>query len=181
MDAPQEVPVNEALMRGLPYLIPVLLLLVLMRRSLRGRKLRAERLWLFPTLLAAGVALLLYEDPPRTMAGAGVLTVALAIGAAIGWWRGRFTQITIDPETHELTSRASIAGAVLIVAVFALRYALRMEEGAISSELHVSAVLITDAAMMLAMGIMGVQRLEMWLRCQRLLAEARAAKAVARN
>jgi hypothetical protein len=45
--------------------------------------------------------------------------------------------------------------------------------------LHLNALLITDSFVVFAIGMILVQQLEIWLRCRRLLAEARAAKAAA--
>jgi hypothetical protein len=98
-----------------------------------------------------------------------------------GWYRGRLTVITIDPETHDLTSRTSPVGVVLIAVLFAARYGIRLafpgagigQPGSLQDQ----AGAITDALTLFAIAALVVQRLEMWLRCRKLLAEAQAAKA----
>lgn len=159
----------------LPYLLPVLVLVLVLRRSLRERKLQAERLWIMPVLLLAVGGMSLIAAWPQTLNGVIIVLTALLVGSAIGWWRGRLTHIAIDPQTHVLTSRTSPLGVVLIGVVFAARYALRVYE--VSHPVNTlpgGAGLIADALLVFAIGMIAVQRLEMWLRCQRLIAEAQA-------
>jgi hypothetical protein len=161
----------------LPYLLPIVVLALIVRRSLRARKLKAERLWIMPVLLlfVGGSALL--ASPPAGPVSIGAVAASLAAGALAGWWRGRLTHITIDPETHDLTSRTSPVGMLLVAGLFAVRYGLRMVELDRPSALPGGAALATDALLVFAIAMMAVQRLEMWLRCQRLIAEAVRAKA----
>src|SRR6185312_256220 len=98
---------------------------------------------------------------------------ALVLGALAGWWRGRLTRITVDPATHALTSRTSPLGMLLILALFAVRYALRSFGAQTAGALHLSAVVLTDVLMLLAVGIVCAQRLEIALRATRLLNAAR--------
>jgi Protein of unknown function (DUF1453) len=158
----------------LPYLLPVLLLVLVLRRSLRERKLKAERLWIMPVLVLAIGAMSLIASWPGTLLAVIVILAALLLGSTIGWWRGRLTHIAIDPTSHELTSRASPVGVLLIGAVFAARYALRVYEVSHPTSLPGGAALGADALLVFAIGAMAVQRLEMWLRCQRLIAVAKA-------
>lgn len=160
--------------RLLPLLIPVLILAIIIRRGLRDRKVKVERLWVLPALLLLVAGSSLYAAPPKHVLAAGVEALALALGAAAGWWRGRLTNITINPETHELTSRTSPFGVLLIAGLFLVRFGLRYEAQTNPGVIPGGAGLVTEALLVLAIGMMATQRLEMWLRCQRLLAEARA-------
>lgn len=165
----------------LPYLVPALILLLIVRRGMTARKIKIERMWVMPALLIlAGVSLFAAGGVPGPLAIAE-LTTALVAGAAAGWYRGRLTHITIDPETHDLTSKTSPIGVILIAGLFALRYGVRlMLPGAAygrPGSLQSQAGIITDALALFGIGMMVVQRLEMWLRCRNLLAEAQAAKA----
>ncbi len=99
---------------------------------------------------------------------------ALAIGAAAGWWRGRLTHIAVNPDTHELTSRTSPLGVLLIAGLYLVRFGLRYYAEQNPGAVHGAATLFTDGLMIFAIGMLSVQRLEMWLRCRRLLTEARA-------
>jgi len=161
----------------LPFLLPALIVVVILRRNLRSRPLKIERLWIYPVLILVAVgSLLVSQPPPLDPITLGLLTAALSLGAILGWQRGRFTHIEVHPETHELTSKSSPLGLVLILGLFLLRYGLRSVD---VSRLHlpISPVALTDASLVLAMALMVAQRLEMWLRAQRLLADAIAAKA----
>jgi hypothetical protein len=158
-----------------PYLLPALLILVILRRNLRPRPLKVERMWFYPGLMLIAAAMLMVSQPPPLQPLAlGLIGGALAVGAAIGWQRGRLTHITVDPATHDLTSKASPIGLVLILALFALKLGLRSVP--IGKDLPVSAAVLTDASLLFAVGLLVTQRLEMWQRATRLLADARAAK-----
>lgn len=164
--------------RALPFIIPILILAMILRRNLRARNLKMERLWVYPTILTALAVLALTSEAPPGIVSLLAFVVALAVGGAIGWYRGRLTHITIYPKTHEFTSRASVAGTILIGAVFALRYGLRMatQGGGMAPAplgLHVDLAGITNGLMLFAVGMMAVQRVEMYLRCRKLIDEAR--------
>lgn len=168
---------NETLSRLLPLLIPLLFLALVMRRAARGRKLRVERLWIMPSIaLAAGIAVIAM-NPALGAAAIAIQAAALALGCALGWYRGAFTRLSVDSITHEVTSKASMAGVILVLAAFFVRYAARAFLGQEGSALHLNAALITDAFLLFAIGVIVVQRIEIWLRCTRLLAQARADKA----
>jgi branched-subunit amino acid transport protein AzlD len=158
------------------YLVPVLIIGLVILRNARARHLKVERLWVSPVLLLVLTATTFSQQQmPTPMMIAGDIA-ALALGATLGWWRGRFTKITVNPETHDLTSQASPVGMVLILAIMLIRQGLRGYATANAGALHVSVVEVTDAFLLLAVGLVCAQRLEMALRANRLLTEARAAK-----
>ena len=155
------------------YLVPAFAVAMIVLRNLRMRRLRIELMWIAPALILLGAAAALHAQPPRGIMLA-IDAAVLAVGAVAGWWRGRFTRITIDPATHALTSKTSPIGMLLILGIFAERYALRSYGAQTASLLHVSAVQITDALLLLAVGLVCAQRLEIALRATRLLKAARA-------
>ena len=63
-----------------------------------------------------------------------------------------------------------------LVAIFVVRFGLRGFMADHASYLHVSAAAITDVFLLLAVGLVCIQRLEIALRASRLLTEARAAR-----
>ena len=158
------------------YLIPVLVIGLVILRNARARNLRVERLWISPVLLLFLTATTFSQQLLPTPTMIAVDVAALALGATLGWWRGRFTKITVNPETHDLTSQSSPLGMVLILAIMVLRQGVRGYATANAGALHVSVIDITDAFLLLAVGVVCAQRLEMALRANRLLTEARAAK-----
>ena len=160
----------------LQYLIPVLvigLVLFLRLRSMgRARPLRLGMLWIVPAIYLALAIFLFAEMPPH---GLGWLWagLALALGGAIGWYRGRSMQILVDPETQSLNQVASPIALLFIVALIALRMAIRAGTAYEAGLGQVDVPLITDCLVAMALGLLSMTRLEMYLRGTRLLAEAR--------
>ena len=117
--------------------------------------------------------------PPLDPESIALLTAALVIGCAMGWLRGRSIKIDVHPETHDITARASPIGLVFIFALLAVRFGLRDFALETAPGLHLSFIAIADAFVLLAVGMMVVQGLEMWIRARQLLAEAQAANPAA--
>jgi hypothetical protein len=159
------------------YLVPLgVVAVVLVLRNSRPRRLKIERLWVTPAIYLILMASALAEaPPPLTPVGIAILVGAFAIGAAIGWQRARFTEIHIHPETHDLSSRASPIGLLFIFAILVVRYAARDLLAGNAGLLHLPIVAITDGFLLLAIGMLVTQRLEIWQRASRMLAEAKAA------
>ena len=167
---------SPQLVGGLVPLAIIVVILVL--RNSRPRPLRIERLWIRPVLVIALMgAALTVTAPPLDPLDIAVLAAALAIGCGFGWLRGRSMHIEVHPETHALTARASPLGLIFIFGLLLLRYALRGAAYESAGFLHLSVLTIADAFVLLAVGMLSVQGLEMWLRARRLLAEAQTAKA----
>lgn len=156
------------------YLVPVIAVAIMVLRGTRTRRLRIERMWIMPTLILAAVILSLsIQTAPRLPVLAAEM-FALGMGAGMGWWRGRTTYIAIDPATHAVTSKASPLGMALLAGVFLLRFSFRDYAMGHASDLHVTPVEITDIFLLFAAGLVCAQRLEMWIRAQRLLMAAQA-------
>lgn len=162
----------------IPLIVLALIIVLRLRAVGRERALKIERLWITPILLLVIGGLVLAQSPLPGFDWLWMIP-ALAVGGAIGYWRGRFTAVSVDPQTHALTSKTSPAGFILLIVLLGLRIALRTYLTAEASSLHVSVALITDAFLVFAIGLIAAQRLEIWIRARRLLGEARAAKAAA--
>jgi len=156
----------------------ILALGVILLRNSRPRRLRIERLWIRPTLFIALLGMTLAAGrPPVTVVNVAILAVALVLGCALGWQRGRFMRIEVDPASHELTSRASPIGVVFILALLVGRLGLRgvlTRSGPVGG---ISPLIVADALIFLAVGMMVTQGVEMWLRARHLLAAAQAGQA----
>lgn len=144
-----------------------------LRRLSRATPLKVERLWIVPGLYAVLAATMLATSPPHGLGWAGC-AAALALGSAIGWQRGRMMRIEVDPETHALSARSSPWAILLIVGLVLLRSGLRAAAQS-GVGLHVSATTLTDVLVAFALGLLGMQRLEMYLRARRLIEAARRA------
>jgi hypothetical protein len=168
---------DQSTAQFLPFLLPLLILAMILRRNLRVRSLRMERLWVYPALLVLLTVFPMVNEPIPGLVTLIGFIVAVALGGVVGWYRGRLTNITINPTTHELASQASIAGTILIGVVFAARYAVRMAVGGgagLPAGLHLDVAGITQGLMLFLVGMVAVQRIEMFLRCQQMLAAARS-------
>jgi hypothetical protein len=167
----QQIPEDARMMT---FIIPLVVIGLVILRNSRARRLRIETLWIAPLMILLLVGLSLSQEGMPSTLGLAADAAALTGGALLGWWRARFTQITIDPASHELTSRASPLGMLVILAVFAVRYGLRMyavqDAGAIGLPVNV----VADAALVLTIGLVCAQRFEIFTRASRMLAEARA-------
>ena len=161
-------------------LIGVLVLVAVMglrlARANTARPLKLESLWIMPAILVAITGLLVWQMPPQGLEWLW-LVVPFAIGGAIGWQRGRMMAITVDPETHNLSQTQSRAAVCFLVAIVAVRFGVREVLTEEASALHLSLAFVTDVFVVFAVGLLGVTRLEMFIRARRLLTEARAAKA----
>lgn len=158
----------------IPYLIMAVALIFMIRRNLRSRRIKAETLWVFPVLLVLIAGVTIAQSPPRDAIGIVVLVLVAIAGAVAGWYRGKFTIITLDETTGVLTGKGSVVGLMLILLLYVGRYAV--VAWARSHPDHSgTAVLAADAAMVLGFATLIVSRLEMWLRCRRLMAARTAA------
>lgn len=173
----------EQIRTFLPVVVIGLAVLVFvwrMRRLSQTRRLRVEWLWVTPLILTVLIGLNLFYAPgmprPQGLDWAW-LAGGLVLGGVLGWYRGKMMDISVDPETHALNTKASPAALLFIVALLVIRSAIRGAAMGEASALHLSVAAITGAFMTMALGLIVVGRIEMAIRARRLLGEARAAKA----
>ncbi len=153
----------------IPLVIMLVVVGLVIRRSLRGQRIRVDTLWVIPVLLIAVAAAMIAQSPPRDPPTMIALGIATLLGAGVGWQRGRLTRISLDADTGVLSSQASPAAVMLILGLFAARFALRywisLNPG--KGENFANAA---DALVLFGFATLIVARLEMWLRCKRLIA-----------
>lgn len=155
---------------GITALVVGLVLALRIRRMSKARPLTLERLWIVPTLYAVLVGVLLAQGAP-SLSGWALCAAALAIGAGLGWQRGKLMHLSVDPATHQLNQKASIGGLLFIVVLIAVKMVGQAE----GSALHLNVLLLTQAFGVMALGLFSAMRVEMYLRGKRLLEQARAA------
>jgi membrane protein CcdC involved in cytochrome C biogenesis len=149
--------------------VAVVIMALRMRRMGKMRPLKLETLWIVPAMYAAVAALMFYTLPPVGSVAIASL-VGLAVGAAVGWQRGKMMQIHVDPETHALNQKASPAAMFFLIALILIRAGARSILG---QESNISPAMLTDPLIAFALGMFTLQRVEMYLRARRLLDEAR--------
>jgi hypothetical protein len=166
---------------GITAVVIAIVLAIRWKRMSKVRPLKLEHLWIFPALYAA-LATYLYATHPPQGWGWAFCALALLLGAALGWQRGKFMRITVDPDTHALNQSSSPAAVLFIVALILARSAGRaaLASGTGTAMLHLNAIAITDMLIAFGLGLFVLQRLEMWLRARRLLDEARRLGRVSR-
>lgn len=152
--------------------IIALVMLVRLRGMRRASRLRLETLWIIPALFGFAFVVGTYEAPPATPLGWVWLAAAAAVGAALGWQRGKLMKISVDPATHRLNKQNSPAALLFIVVLILARQGLRYEAAAAG----INIMTITGIALAFAFGLLAATRAEMYLRARRLLDEARAAR-----
>jgi membrane protein CcdC involved in cytochrome C biogenesis len=149
--------------------IIVIVMALRLRRAGQMRPLKLGSLWVVPVLYLAVAAIMFAQLPPTGWV-AIACGVALLIGAAVGWQRGKMMHIHVDPETHALNQKASPAAMLFLVALIVVRMLAR---GMMGAEGAVSPAMLTDPLIAFALGMFTLQRVEMYLRARRLLDEAR--------
>jgi hypothetical protein len=82
-------------------------------------------------------------------------------------------QIHVDPETHALNQKGSPWAILFLMAIVLIKLAAQGEGRAMGFDI----MLVTDAALALALGMFTATRIEMFLRARRLLNEVRGARA----
>jgi membrane protein CcdC involved in cytochrome C biogenesis len=142
-----------------------------LRRAGQMRPLKLGSLWIVPAMYLVVAALMFVQLPPKGWVAIASL-VGLAIGAAVGWQRGKMMHIHVDPVTHALNQKGSPAAMFFLIGLIVVRAAAR---GVLSAEGGVSPAMLTDPLIAFALGMFTLQRLEMYLRAKRLLEEARGA------
>ena len=170
----------DDLRRYLPFLIGVPVFLVLMIWRLRmlstQRRLRIEWLWVTPAIFAVLAVISLAPSPPTGLGWAWV-ALALVIGVALGWYRGKMIRIAVDPQTHGISSQASPAAIVFIVLWIITKMGVQFVAQSQAQTWGLTPALISALFVVLAFGLFGMARVEMFIRAQRLLGEARTASA----
>jgi hypothetical protein len=158
---------------GIMAVVLAIVLLIRFRRMNQARPLKVERLWIVPALYLA-ITVIAFATTPPSAAGWALSIIAFALGAALGWQRGRLMRIDVNPETHAVTFVQSPMAFLFIVVLIAVRTGMRTAaQSWTAGPFQMSPASLTDILVAFALGLLSVQRLEMFLRARRLLAESR--------
>ncbi|MEY2943495.1 MAG: hypothetical protein RLY97_1509 [Pseudomonadota bacterium] len=152
----------------LPVVIFALVMVMRFRKVGRPRPFRAWAMWTVPVIYSLVVVMLFVFNPP-SLIGWGLFFGGLALGAALGWQRGKMMHLARDPATGKLQVSQSRAAMFLILGIFAIRYLARQTMGGDFGNPHSAKLhLITDAMMGFALGLISLQRIELALRAKNL-------------
>ncbi|HEX3809673.1 MAG TPA: hypothetical protein VHW02_08205 [Rhizomicrobium sp.] len=173
-----------------PYVLPVLVLAIFARRMIRNepRKVRVGSLWIMPLIILAGVGFTLSVMPgvPDVWVIAAFVAAAAA-GAGVGYLRARHMELFVDAKTDTVMSKATPIGMIVIVALFVLRYALKIlfpqMQGAQNFDPHghisTTAIAFTDGGLIFSAAMLTAQAIVTYLRAHPVLTAHHASKAVA--
>ena len=153
---------------ALPFVVVAVVLLLRFRSMSKERRLNPATLWIVPVLylLIAGSMLLALVPPPL---GWGLLLAGLGAGIAAGWHRGKLIRIHKNSETGELRQKASPLAMLLLLALVALKLGARAIFGeSAAGQPGSGAMLLTDAFIGFALGLLSATRLELYLRARRI-------------
>ncbi len=156
----------------LPVVVIVILMALRFRSMNKARPLNPGTLWIAPVILVALAAVTIVAAPLSAM-GLSIGAVALIIGGLIGWQRGKLIHVLRDPATGKLTQRASPAALMLLVAIIAGRFASRSYFDAApgaDGRMSAQALIIADALLLFAVGLVAMTRIEMMIRARKILA-----------
>jgi len=154
----------------LPFVIIAIVVALRLRSMSKERPLKISTLWVVPVLYVVLVGWMLFALPP-TIVGWSLVAVGVVIGAVLGWHRGKMISIERNAETGELRQKASPLAMLLLVALIVLKLGARAIFGEnAATQPGSNAMLMTDAFIGFALGLLSATRLELYLRAKRLLA-----------
>ena len=164
---------RSILMTLLPIAVLGIVLALRIRSMSKERPLNLRRMWVLPALLVAIAAMTFTALPPdgRTLAWAAL---ALIIGAALGWYRGKTIAIHHDPATGQLTQKPSMLGLLLVGAIIALKFGaktyLGIDPAHQGSSPDPAATMFTDILLAFAIGLLSATQAELTIRARRMMA-----------
>lgn len=163
---------GRGLVTYLPLAIFVGIMALRMMRIKKARPLRLPLLWIMPVIVVLAVSLALAGMPPSGL-GWLCLATGVVVGGAIGAQRARLMHLHIDGEGEKarVMMRQSPLAILLIVAVFIARRVILPSGGMQASGHPVgNALLMMDATLGFALGMIVALRLVLWLRARDMVA-----------
>lgn len=153
---------------GLIGAIVALALLIRLRRIGRRQRLRLGTLWIIPMIFTLLAVAILIQFPPAGLQWLW-LGLGLLAGSLVGWQRGRFIEISVDPATGRLQQRSSAAVLVFLVGLMIVRWLFHSVLVFGEARWHFGAMLVSNIMIVFAAGVLGAFRAELFLRGRRLL------------
>jgi membrane protein CcdC involved in cytochrome C biogenesis len=161
-----------------PYIVPLIVAAIMIRRSMQARKVNTSRMWLRPVVLLFMLAgALAYAPMPGVIAIAAFLAAAAA-GVALGVYMASHQHLTIDEETGHVSSRTSMIGTLLVLGLFAVRFGAKLVFPELANPGH-SHSMMTQAAnglLVFTVAVLIAQTMSVWRRTQPMIAAHAARK-----
>jgi hypothetical protein len=154
----------------LPFVIIAVVLALRFRSMSKDRPLKIGTLWVVPVVYFFVACSMVFALPPPPL-GWGLIVLGVGLGVAVGWHRGKLIRIERNAETGELRQRASPLAVILLAVLVLLKLGARALFGETAAgHPGSSAMLLTDAFIGFALGLLSATRLELYLRARRVLA-----------
>lgn len=158
----------------IPIIAVGVALVLIVLRNRTPRTLRPQFLWVTPAVIIPLMALAIWgtsmspgaSHAPFNPVDWVVLAVGLILGGVAGWWRGKMTTI----EKHAdgtLRAQASPIGMILIVGLLFGRRALSAFLEPHAAALGLNSTAVADAFLVFVIGMIVLQRVEMYIRARR--------------
>lgn len=157
----------------LPILVVVVVVGLRLRSMSKEQPLKSQRLWVLPAILVVLGAVSLFANPP-SLAGWAICATTFVIGGVLGWHRGKMIRVWRDEKSGQLMQKASPAAMFLLLGIISVRYVLRAYFGANpTADGHMDArtLLVTDALLTFAIGLIAATRAELAIRSKQLDAD----------
>lgn len=163
---------KSAISAVLPLLVIAVVFALRFRNISKPRRLKPGQLWIMPLVLFAMVCFVIAAMPPSAY-GWLAMAGSVLVGALIGWKRGHLMHLDRDPVSGDLQMRQSPAALLLILGVIAAKRLVSFETGldpaggpGAGGALPAGALILTDAMLGLALGMVVAMRWTLWLRAK---------------
>ena len=161
----------------IPIIAVGVAVVMMLLRNRSPRTLRPQFLWVVPVVITVAMGFAIWgtsmspgaNHTPFTPLDWLVLAVGLTLGGAAGWWRGKMTTIEKHPD-GVLKAQASPIGLILIIGLMAGRRALSAWLEPHAAALGLNSLAVADAFLVFVVGMIVMQRVEMFIRARRVQA-----------
>lgn len=146
----------------LAILIPFAVIAIRLMRARKPRRINPGRMWMLPVFVTLGIGMGLWfaPHPAITPLTIGTLLAGVLAGVAVGRWRAGHIALARADDGAVMATVSPVA-LLFLVALFVVRQGLRAEASLLDRG---TALLVTDALMLLALGMLLTQQWILWRR-----------------
>jgi hypothetical protein len=163
-----------------PYIVPLIVAAIIIRRSMQARKVNTNRMWIRPIVLLLMLAGALADAPMPGIIAIAAFLVTAVVGVAIGSYMASHQHLSIEEETGHVSSRTSTIGTLLVLGLFAIRFGAKLVFPELANPGHSHSVM-TQAAnglLVFTVAVLITQTVSIWRRTQPMIAAHAARKLV---